>query len=281
MKILILDDSANDRSALRDDILDADPDSVILEAANLEEWAEHLKSEPDLLFQDIRLDSNAEDEGTGLNALLEVIDIFPSLPVVVCTGYYFEHLDQFFRDFLGQTKQIIHYLDKSKINSGVLRHVFSKATQYRQGAGGTGNRGDKVAARIEELEKQTRDLQLSLEVKSGSLLYEKAFSGKNWQVRIDNEGKITGGTCTLNCLMLSKTLEGRIKELSIKLAPTNAQNITFFDRLKFIQTKNALSRIQFEHLMGSWLIRNEILHSGKEASMADGRLMHQSLQYLI
>jgi len=101
-RILIVDDVPLDRTALRRVVASEFPDSVILEASNADEMWARLDKRCELLFQDISLiPTDGVVDSEGIRLLYDVIETFPSLPVIIVSG----HMPEKWKDVFDLQKQ--------------------------------------------------------------------------------------------------------------------------------------------------------------------------------
>jgi response regulator RpfG family c-di-GMP phosphodiesterase len=240
MNIIIVDDMERDRKMLRRMIQRNRREDKISETSNLSHMYAELAKSCDLLFLDISLNDNEKPDNEGLNALYDIIDSFPDLPICMVTGYYKEMIHKFLDEFLTKTTQIVNFLDKGSYDDDDLVKVFYAAEEYNMDIQKrTEDRlaADQLLDELAESERKRIQEQFSSDFenmqKRLNMLepFEKAFEGNDWVSRIAAEAELTGGTCETNAALLCIELD----RLSKQLCGNSLSNLnTFFQKAAYI-----------------------------------------------
>lgn len=279
MNILIVDDMERDRRMLRLMIQSIRPEDKICEASNLGHMYAELARPCNLLFLDISLNGDKEPDHQGLNALYDLIDSYPDLPICMVTGFFKENLGRFLDEFLTKTTQIVHFLDKGSYDENDLSNVFSTAQKYHSDI--QKRIEDRRAADElleEEAEKERKRIQEEVSSRLESLeIVKNAFEGHDWLSRIAAEAELTGGESKTNAALLCIELDGISKELcSSKLSGLH----TFYQKAAYLTKKYNLAKTTNEFLNNIWNLRNKIIHAHITARKEDAEKLLECVQLL-
>jgi DNA-binding LytR/AlgR family response regulator len=290
MNILIVDDLEQDRKMLRRTIHKNHPEYKISEASNLSHMYAELNKPCELLFLDISLNGDNIPDDEGLNAIYNIMDGYPGLPVCVVTGYFKDKIHKFLGDFLTETTQIVNCLDKGVYKSKDLLEVFSKAEKYRSNFRKSRDEmrvAEDLAQEYAEMKEKRIEKKFSIYIQKlekkakKSELHRMAFEGSCWESRIEAEKNITGDTCQGNSLYLCVKMD----KLSKFLCGNEGQECTYRQKQEcpFLQGRKCSFRLRAEKLSenyclsnntkkmlnDAWDIRNSIVHGTKIASCQD------------
>ena len=281
MKILIVDDSKIDRKTLRKVVSIQFPECIVKEASNLDELKNYLLrgDHYDLLFQDISFrDGEENPDSDGLDALYDVVNDFPRLPIVIFTGYYLDKVQEFHDGFLGRA-QIVGYLDKGTYNANSVSLAFKKAEEYIRLY--DAKEGEFLAA-VELLEEQSANEADRIEEKVNEEIgdikkqaerahfFSESFNGDNWKVRIEAEKKIMKGICTYNAMRLCIEIE---KYLGFAFKGCKIKYDKYLDKVYWLFEHEKIISGEYDLIKRSYFLRNKIFHDGKKALPEDGRLL--------
>jgi CheY-like chemotaxis protein len=266
MNILIIDDNKLDRNMLSKMINKIQPESTIYEASNLKEMYSCMETsvEFSLVTMDIRLSNKQHQDIEGLNALFDIVESYPSIPIFIVTGYFFQYVKRFHEDFLGKTTQIVAFLDKADYSSENLKISFIKAQDYRnihyQIIADKKAFNDLISEAAEK-EKNRLIAEAILLIHNRLALAEllqKAFQGDDWASRIEAESTISRGICKVTGMVLCIEIDNLIKSL----CSTSSRNFeNYRQRIEYIVDKFDLRKTKKETLHDAWTLRNYIVHA--------------------
>ena len=287
MRILIADDSEQDRKKLRQMIAREMPECEIDAAENIREMYAKLSMPCDFLFHDVSL---AEPEGSGPDgfvAVYDIIDSFPDLAIAIVTNRFFEKVHEFHDAFLGgKANQIVGFLDKLSFSEEDIVRVFVKADDFKEKVTKEREEKQEIEALFDDMLKDEKArIQKKMEAirKEGSgddsadKLYIRAFSGTDWIPRIEAEIKITGKYCNTNAILLCREMESHVKRL---FTGSHEQCRTFYEKMQWIIGDRSLPEELYISAGKAWKIRNSIVHAEKNATKQDAVELTSCLQLL-
>jgi hypothetical protein len=276
MRILIADDSEQDRKKLRQMIAREMPECEIDGAENIREMYAKLSIPCDFLFHDVSLAEPEEPGSDGFVAVYDIIDSFPDLAIAIVTNRFFEKVHEFHDAFLGgKANQIVGFLDKLSFSEEDIVRVFVKADDFKEKVTKEREEKQEIEALFDDMLKdEEARIQKKMEAirKDGSddvsahKLYIRAFSGTNWISRIEAEIKITGKYCNTNAILLCRELESLVKQL---FTGSHEQCRTFYEKMQWIIGDKGLPDELYISAGKAWKIRNSIVHAEKNATKQD------------
>lgn len=264
MNILIADDHHLDRASIKDMITEIQPDCSILEVSSTRKLFRELSRPWDLLFLDISFSGNRDPDDDGLDALLEIVNSYPALPVCLVTGHYKEKLPKFIQQFLGTTLQVVAFLDKASYSESDLKLTVSRAQEYQSNFNKSIE--DKRAfddLLFEAAESEKRKIMASLFCElhdrlSYSDMLNKAFTGNDWESRIEGECQLAKGLCNVNAALLCIEMDRLIKSL----CPNDLRDFRDYNiKIDFIADKFNIGLADRGIIKKAWRTRNKIVHA--------------------
>ena len=285
-RILIVDDVPLDRAALRRVVTRVFPDSEILEASNADEMWARLDKRCELLFQDISLiPTDGVVDSEGIRLLYDVIETFPSLPVIIVSG----HMPEKWKDVFDLQKQhgspLIDVLEKATYNSKIVVGAIEKAHEFHI----------QQAARVEEEDYVSKLLSEATEKAENEIILER----EKWEAEKNKQSKeaklraqmLSGddplvrcragielnGHCGMNLWTVCVELEDQV----LTLSGINSDNVSFYEKVRTIKSKYGLNKLEVRDLMGAWDNRNKMAHPPPlKPKLKHARLVIDSLNIL-
>jgi len=275
MRFLIVDDDEGDRASLARGVRKICPEVIVAEASNVKEMYGGLALPCDLLFQDVALNPQEETvDSEGLHALYDVVESYPSLPIVVVTGHFQAKAAEILSGGIAKRKCLVDYLDKGTFGKADLIRAIERAAEYRAWRQEEEAKEDFVeevfAEAYAEAEKHYSD-----EVKA-SKAYLEAFSGDDWVVRAEAEARLShSGHVNGNALMLCPLIERIVKT---KCMAPREEATTFDARLRWLASHHELGSAEQGLVMRAWRVRNKLVHAEKSAYIQDVELLARALE---
>lgn len=247
MRILIVDDNPLDREMIRETVKDIDESFSVSEAENIETMFKRLKKPFDVLLLDISLDVSDSTNSAGLDALRELIGEYPDVPIAIVTGHFKDKVEEFL-SYLGTSKQLIDYIDKTKLGEDRLQQTFQKAIDYRA-----------------EYRKSKYD-------DDRSKYYFEAFTGDNWRQRVVAESWIpdSNGACNINGMLVWIATEELIRN-KVQFQKDEKVNISVL--ISQLRQKRILDYQTSENIFKAKFARDNFIHQKQNISKADALLM--------
>lgn len=254
MNFMIVDDSPFDREMVRITLKEIDETCSVSETDSIETMFKRLKKPCDLLLLDISLDSADSTNSAGLDALRSLIGEFPDVPIAFITGHFADKVREFV-SYLGSSKQLIDYIDKSQLNEERLRLTIEKAVVYRNDFRETKSADDRAR------------------------YYLEAFTGEDWRQRVGAESWIPdlGGCCNINGMLLWVTIEEILRNLAPKMTQEKANISTLITALK---VRGMLSHDLSEMIFRCKFARDNFAHHKQDIKKSDALLMCKCLDAL-
>jgi len=283
-RILIVDDSKLDRKSLKRLLRKERPETELAEADSVQGLYAGLAQPCDLLFQDISLGGDggassgaaaaAEPDSKGLNAIYDVVDSYPDLPIVVYTGYFMEKAHEIMQGVL-DCKAVIGFLDKSRYGRMELAEVLAKAAAFRKESAervGQEQFADEVFQEAEKrAEEEINRLKGDMQKQAAEdALYKRAFDGDDWLDRCRTEAELSGGHCLGNVMQVAREMEKVMKNL---LGVRSRERAPFHEKLTWVQDDTGLDEGSFQLIMSAWSLRNAVIHANRRPVVADAKVV--------
>ena len=279
-RALIVDDVPADRRSLTKLLRRVLPEhEPPLEAGSVGEMYARLGQQPDLLFLDVALEpGQVGPDSSGLIALYDIVDSYPSLPVIVVTGYFAEKAKEILHGAM-DCRSVVGCLDKADYDDDLVERVLGRVARFRAEVAQRQSESefaDLVFAEAEErIETERKRLEANLTAEELSLkLYRAAFSGTDWRTRVVAEAKLNGGRCNQNATAMGIVMEKRVRDLCA------GDHVTFHDRAWELKDRFELPWASFQLLKEAWTVRNRVVHSQATAKREHGLLMVTALSVL-
>ena len=285
-RILIVDDVPLDRTALRRVVTSEFPDSEILEAGTAAEMWAKLDIRCDLLFQDISLNpTDGVVDSEGVRLLYDVIETFPSLPVIIVSG----HMPEKWKDVFDLQKQhgspLIDVLDKVNYDSKIVVGAIEKAHEFHIQQATRVEEEDYVSKMLseavtainfrEEQVERAREAEKNNQSKEAKLRVQ-LLSGDDPLVRCKAEIELIGD-CGMNLWKVCVELEDQV----LTLSGLNSDNVSFHEKVLTIKSEYGLKDMEVRDLFDSWDIRNDMFHPPQmKPNLNHATLMIASLNIL-
>lgn len=255
MRVLIVDDSPFDREMIRETIREIDESFSVAESENITTMFNRLKKPCDLLLLDISLDSTDPTNSAGLNALRELMGEYPDVPIAIVTGHFEDKVREFL-SYLGASKQLIDYIDKSRMNEELLKQTIQKAIAYRH------------------------EFRESRSSENRAQYYFEAFTGENWKQRVTAESWIPdmSGSCNINGMLVWVAIENIVR----RLIPTPAgEKVNVSALISTMKQRRMITYDMADLIFQSKFIRDNFVHQKQDIRKSDALLMCECLEKLL
>lgn len=253
MRVIVVDDSPLDREMICETLKEIDEAISVSEAENIEIMFKRLKKPCDLLLLDISLDISDPTNSAGLDALHELMGEYPDVPIAIVTGHFEDKVREFL-SYLGTSKQLIDYIDKSLLNEERLHQSIEKAVTYR---------------------KAYRD---SRAVEDRSTYYFQAFTGENWKERVTAEAWIAeDGSCNINGMLIWIAIEDSVRRLSNSFSGEKASVSSL---ITYLKQSRKIDASLADKLFRSKFIRDHFVHHRQSICKTDAQFMTDCLDEL-
>ena len=264
-RVLFVDDVPLDRAALRRVVTSEFPESAIIEAGNADEMWAKLDKRCDLLFQDISLQPiDGVVDSEGIRLLYDVIETYPSLPVIIVSG----HMGEKWKDVFDLQKQhgspLIDVLDKVSYNSQSVVNSIETALEFHVKQSERDEEEDYISKLLseaaEEMENAFKLERAKLQTEKNSQSKEaklrvQLLSGADALVRCKAEIELNGD-CGMNLWKVSVDFESR----AVSLSGLNSRGVSFHDKVLKIRSEYGLNQFELRNLFDAWSIRNRMAH---------------------
>jgi len=257
-RILVVDDSDYDRKSIRKTIFKANNNIEVIEANSLGSMYKYLDGTIDMLIQDISLDSSNPMDSSGLNALYDVIENYPMLPIVILTGHYHDKVKEYHSGYIRKSGHIIDYVAKSDYDVKLICDIIDEANIFIEKATKRFEESktiDEMLNDLAALEKHNNELITKANEVDKLKLYCIAYSKDISFDSISAEAILTGGYSHFNAVRLCIDIEKALKRYTIHLEESNFSNRLNDLSLRYLDVYN-----NYKKISSSWRIRNLIVH---------------------